>query len=123
MTLAIFCSLAGLPTFIENKSSSTYSIIFLLLFWRYNPISLSKNISYYVCRFGMIYDMNITKIYDEDIWLSVTLRQLYKISNALDVHITSGEGDEDEKEISNIIHNFLLKQEQWHYYENGKHLT
>lgn len=67
--------------------------------------------------------MNITKIYDEDIWLSVTLRQLYKISNALDVHITSGEGDEDEKEISNIIHNFLLKQEQWHYYENGKHLT
>jgi hypothetical protein len=60
----------------------------------------------------MIY-VDITKIYDEDIWLSVTLSQLYKISNALNAHIASGEGDDDEKKMLNIIHNFLLKQEQW----------
>ena len=56
--------------------------------------------------------MDITKIYEEDIWLSVTLRQLYKISHALDAHIASGEGD-DEKKMLQIIHDFLLKQEQW----------
>ena len=49
----------------------------------------------------------------EDIWLSVTLRQLYKISHALDAHIASGEGDDDEKKMLQIIHDFLLEQEQW----------
>jgi hypothetical protein len=57
--------------------------------------------------------MDITKICEEDIWLSVTLRQLYKISHALDAHIASGEGDDDEKKMLQIIHDFLLKQEQW----------
>jgi len=46
--------------------------------------------------------MDITKIYEEDIWLSVTLRQLYKISHALDAHIASGEGDDDEKKMLQI---------------------
>jgi len=46
--------------------------------------------------------MDITKIYEEDIWLSVTLRQLYKISHALDAHIASGERDDDEKKMLQI---------------------
>jgi hypothetical protein len=56
---------------------------------------------------------DIPKIYEEDIWLSITLRQLYNISHALDAHIASGEGDDDEKKMLQIIHDFLLKQEQW----------
>ena len=50
--------------------------------------------------------MDITKIYDEDIWLTVTLRQLYEISHALDAHIASGQGDDDEKKMLQIIHDF-----------------